>query len=590
MPSVNSSVLRRLFDYGARERRQVYEAITFTSLNKLFDIAPEILIGIAVDLVVRRRDSLLAQAGITDPMHQVALLGFATFVIWVCESIFEYLYMLRWKFVAQSIQHRLRQDTYRNMLRLDVGWFHSQRTGDIQAIINDDINQLERFLDQGLAQIIHISVSSVLIGGIFFWISPILAAGTILPIPIIMFGIWVFQRTLQPHYLKVRGRAGILSAKIESAILGLPIIKAFTAEEYQVQDLASASDDYQKANQAAIRVSSAFVPLIRTTVLTGFLITLVGGAWLVLNDQLQVGSYSVLIFLTQRFLWPFTKLGDVIDGFSRAQASTLRVFQLLETKAQVRSLGEEQDLRAIQDCIRFDNVRFGYEASRPVFANLDLTIPAGKMTAIVGPTGSGKSTLISLLMRFYDPTDGRITFGDKALEHFDLRFLRQQMSLVSQDAMLFPGSVIDNIAFGDTEPDWPMVQEAARLAEAAPFIERLPDGYHTAVGERGLKLSGGQRQRIAIARALYKQSSVVIFDEATSAVDNETEAAIQRSLARVAKECTTIVIAHRLSTIRRADLIYVLKEGKVAESGNHTELCGAGGFYSHLWRLQTGEM
>jgi len=581
------AIIRNIYHYSRSAQRRIRLGFLFSFINKVFDIAPEILIGFAVDLVVRKQQSFISQIGFEEPHSQLLLLGALTFLVWAMESLFQFLHEIQWKSVAQELQHNFRIDAYKHVQNLDLSWHSDNRIGNVQSILNDDINQLERFLNFGVNEIIQIVSSTILIGCIFFYVSPIIALGTVLPVPLILISIGLFQKRLRPLYLDVRQRAGDLGARIESSLLGMMIIKAFTAEEKQAKLIEEASIQYQNANRKAIYISSAFVPLIRFAVLLGFLLTLVWGGYLTLNNELPVGSYSVLIFLTQRFLWPFTRLGEVVDNFSRALASAERIFSLLHTPIQTKDHGNNRH-QIIEGKIEFSEVNFSYTNGQPIVRNFNLKLPAKNTIALVGPTGAGKSTLVNLLLRFYEPTHGTIKIDQVDLNDYSLAHLRQHIAYVAQDASLFPGTIAENIAFGADLINEDDLRFAATLAEAHGFISKLPHGYKSEVGERGVKLSGGQRQRIAIARALYKKAPIIIFDEATSAVDNETEAAIQRSLERISKNSTTIVIAHRLSTIRHVDCIYVIKEGSIVEQGTHNDLVEQNGFYRSLWDIQTG--
>jgi len=335
-------------------------------------------------------------------------------------------------------------------------------------------------------------------------------------------------------------------------------------------------------------LSAAFSPLIRMAIVVGFTATLLVGGWQTLDGHLAVGAYSVLIFMTQRLLWPLTRLGRTFDLYQRAMASTRRVLDLLDTPVRLVD-GPEALVSGIQGSIAFEGIHFAYAEREPVLRDFTLHIGAGQTVALVGPTGSGKTTVIRLLLRFQDPSQGSITLDGTALSQLQLAALRQQIALVSQHPVLFPGTVRDNIAYARPEASQDEIEDAARAAEAHAFIMALPEGYATRVGEDGHKLSGGQRQRVAIARAVLKDAPVLVFDEATSAVDNETEAALQRSLARISADRTTLVIAHRLSTIRGADLIAVLDHGGIIEQGGHDELIQLDGLYARLWAVQTGE-
>lgn len=579
-------MIERVYKYSEDSKKDLKFGAIYSFLNKVFDIAPEILIGMAVDLVVRKENSLVGKLGIKDPLNQLLVLGALTFLIWACESLFQYLASVKWKSAAQKLQHKLRMDTYSHIQKLDVDWLSKKKTGDLQTVLNDDVNQLERFINNGLNDILQVIASTVLIGLVFFYLSPLLALGTVVPVPFILLAVFYFQKKVEPRYSLVRKKAGFLGARIETSLMGMSIIKSFTAEKFQLEEMEKDSISYREANQKAITLSSAFIPMVRILILAGFLFTLMLGGWMTFQGELPVGSYSVLIFLTQRFLWPFTRLGEMLDNFSRAKASALRVFELLDTKINAEKEDKSLLTAAPFDApISFDKVCFSYAENAPLFSGLSLVIPKNKMTAFVGSTGSGKSTLVKIILRFYKISGGGIFVGKENLKHFSVKSVRENISYVSQDAILFPGSIEENIAFGVKNPDKERIKRAAKLARAEEFILNLPRGYETEVGEKGYRLSGGQKQRLTIARALYKDAPILIFDEATSNIDNKTEVLIQEALEEIAESKTTIVIAHRLSTIKKADVIYMLDHGKVKESGDHEELLKKKGAYAGLWDL-----
>ena len=579
----------RFLEYARPWRKRIIISSIYSIINKLFDIAPEILIGIAVDLVVQKNDSVIAKLGFESIESQITFLAIATFFIWAFESLFQYLYSISWRNLAQTVEHEIRTDAYDHVQNLDMPWFEDKKVGDITAKLNDDVNQLERFLDNGFNTIIQLIVSSVAIGAVFFYISPLVASISILPIPIILIIAFFFQRNLSPRYLSVRNSVGLLNNTIFNNLIGISTIKSFVTEKIESKRVSSLSNDYRLKNKHAIKLSSAFVPLVRMGVLSGFLGTMIIGSYLALDGTIAVGSYSVLVFLTQRFLWPFTTLGETVDLFERSMASTKRILDLLDTPQKIKDNKNSIILNDFNHDINFKNINFHYLESKPIFDNLNLTIKKNSLVGIVGQTGSGKTTIIKLLLRFYDTIGGSVNIGSNEIKNIKIKNLRENIGYVSQDIFMFDGSIKDNIAYpniGDNDK----VVTAAKQSQAHEFIIKLENGYDTLIGERGQKLSEGQKQRIAIARAIYKNPPILIFDEATSSVDNETELLLQKALYNISKDRTTIVIAHRLSTVRNADNIFVLGNGSIIESGNHNELLNKKGVYNKLWEIQTGKI
>lgn len=587
--------LRRLWRYGAPYRRRTGWAALHSVLNKLFDLAPPLLIGLAVDVVANDGDATLDRLGFTTQRAQIVGIALLTFVIWALESLFEYLHRVAWRNLAQDLQHDLRNDAYAHVQRLDHAWFQNRATGDLMAVLNDDVNQLERFLDIGANEIIQVLTTVVAVGAVFFVLDPSVAVLAIAPMPLILWGSFWFQRRLEPRYEAVRNQAGFLNGQLANNLLGISTVKSFTAEAREADRIAGESDRYRETNRRAITLSSAFTPLIRMAILVGFTGTMVWGGFEAVKEvqdgtgSLTVGQYSVLLFLSQRLLWPLTRLGETFDQYQRAMASTNRILDVTDTEPAIVGGAEWLALRKGEGAVTFEDVTFAYEpGARAALDDVSLVLEAGRTTAVVGPTGSGKSTLVKLLLRFYDPDQGRVRIEGHDVRDLDLGDLRHLTGLVSQDVYLFHGTVRENIAYG--RPDAPLedVVAAATVAEIHEFVMTLPEGYDTVVGERGQKLSGGQRQRLSIARAVLKDPVILLLDEATSAVDNETEAAIQRSLERIAAGRTTLVIAHRLSTVRNADIIHVLDGGRIVESGTHDQLVDREGAYAALWAVQTG--
>ncbi len=582
--------LKRLLGFARPYRRDAVLATVYSVLNKFFDVLPELLIGVAVDVVVNRRDSFLARRGIEDPTDQLLLLVAITALVWVLESFFEYQYALKWRGLAQDLQHDLRQAAYTHIQALPPAFIERERSGRLMALLNEDVNQVERFLNTGANDLIQVFCSSLMVGAVFFAVTADLAVLALLPIPLILFGAFWFQRRLAPRYAAVRESAASLSARLSNNLLGMATIQAYTAERFEAQHLEAASDVFRQKNADAIRFSAAITPVIRMAILAGFIATLLYGGILALRGEIGVGSYSALVYLTQRLLWPLTRLADMTDLYNRAMASVHRIMDLLDTPAPAVPTALVPGDPHTPTALRFEDLHFAYDG-RPAISGVTFDVAPGTTVALVGATGGGKSTVLKLLMRFIDAERGRILLDGADITEFSPDSLRRRIGYVAQDPFLTDGTVAENIAYGERDPDGRRVEAAARAAEVHEFVAQLPEGYASRVGERGTQLSGGRRQRIALARAFYREPAILVLDEATSAVDNETEAAIQRSLARVARQraLTTLVVAHRLSTVRHADEILVMDSGRIVERGTHASLLGRGGVYAALWRLQTGQ-
>ena len=454
------------------------------------------------------------------------------------------------------------------------------------AIMNDDVNQLERFLDQGATDLLQVATTVVVVGGIMFLIAPEVAILALIPVPVIVIGSFMFQRRIGERYTRVREEVADLNSLLNNNLSGITTIKSFTAEKREIERVREASETYLKANQSAITLSASFVPLIRMAILFAFTANMLVGGWMALDGSLSIGAYSVIVFITQRLLWPLTRLGQTFDLYQRAMASTTRVLDLLDTDIGI--VEGDVTIQKISGNIEFKDLTFSYQGRSPVYEGLSLKIKPGETLGIVGSTGAGKTTLINLLMRLHDPQSGHVMLDGVDVKDLTLNCLRRSIALVSQNTTLFPGSVKENILYGKPDANKEELINSAEVAETIEFIESLPDGWETNVGEDGHRLSGGQRQRLAIARAVLKDAPILVLDEATSNVDNETEAALQRSIEKLSMNRTTIIIAHRLSTVRNADRIAVLDNGKISEMGSHDELIEASGLYSRLWAVQTG--
>jgi ATP-binding cassette subfamily B protein len=580
---------RLLFDYFWKYQRSIIIGTFCSIANQVFDLCPELLMGIAIDLVVYQEKGFLAHLGFVHINSQLIFLGIVCLATWTLETIFQYFYLTQWRTIAQKIQVSLRTDAYKHIQTFDLSYFETRNTGELLSLLHEDVNQLERFFESGINTIIQLTTSTIMTACIFFYTSPILTFYTLIPTPFICLITWVFQNKLSELHKEVRKQAAILSNRLTNNILGIITIKSYTAEEKEVRTIARASINYMRANKQLTYAFAAFRPIVRLSVVIGFLITIILGGWYAIQGIIPIGAYGSLIFLTQRLLWPFTEIAELVNDYKRATTSFERIADLLKTESTIKDGPQIIAREEILGNIEYKNISFSYPNGTSIFKNFSCTIKAKQTTAFVGPTGSGKSSLIKLILRFYAPQEGTILLDGHEISTLTLKNLRNHISFISQDPFLFYGSVYDNIAYGlETMPEQSAIENAARAAQADSFIEKLTQKYASCVGERGNKFSGGQRQRIAIARAIMKNSPIFIFDEATSAIDTETEAALHQSLIDIGKEHTTIIIAHRLSTIRHADIIYVLNHGTIIESGTHDQLIARNTMYSRLWQLQTG--
>ena len=566
----------RLWHYAARHRARVVWATVLTVLNKIFDVFPEILIGVAIDVVVNENDSFVADiTGVDGRWGQLVVLADHQRRRLDRRVRIEWGYMLLWRNLAQTVEHEARMDAYAHVQQLELGYFEDQSTGGLMAVLNDDVNQLERFLDTGASAIILTVVNVVVVGIVFLVASPLLALVAFAADP----GDRLGQLPVPaPPGAALPGRPGpgraSSTAPSRTTSGGIATIKAFTAEEREIARVDGESDAYRVANgkrhpaQLSVRPADPDRDPVR-------LHDDPPGRRehghqrdprrrLLLGPRLHDAAAAVAAHAARRDLRPL----PAGDG---------------EHPADPRPPGHPADDRGGPGRAR-EAGRAARSASRTsasptpsgpeVLQGLDIDIPAGETHAVVGLTGAGKSTIVKLLLRLYEPSEGRVTVDGVDVRELTFGELRGAIGLVSQDVFLFDGTVRENIAYGDPDAPDEAIEEAARLAEAHDFITALPHGYDTMVGERGQKLSGGQRQRLSIARAIVRNPAILVLDEATSSVDNETEAAIQRSLETVSRNRTTLVIAHRLSTIRHADRIHVLERGGSARRGPTTSWSG----------------
>ncbi|WP_440990589.1 ABC transporter ATP-binding protein [Haloarchaeobius baliensis] len=596
--------MKRLFlEYGSDNKLAFVVGLLSSIVARLLDLLPPVLLGIAIDATFRNsRPFALGPVPLYEyaptPEDQVLLASGIIAFAFFGGAAFHWTRNWGWNSFAQHIQHEVRTDTYDKMQRLNMDFFADKQTGEMMSILSNDVNRLERFLNDGMNSAFRLSVMVIGIAGILFYYNWQLAFITLVVVPLIGLTTYKFVSIIQPKYADVRSSVGQMNSRLENNLGGVQVIKTYNTEDFESDRVEDVSQDYYDANWDAINTRIKFFPALRVLAGVGFVITfLVGGLWVYngegpwfLTGTLSEGEFVVFILLSQRFIWPMAQFGQIINMYQRARASSERIFGLMDEPSRIAEDPDAEDLAVADGDVTYDDVTFGYDDEETIVEDISFDVDGGETLALVGPTGAGKSTVLKLLLRMYDVDEGAIEIDGQDLRDVTIPSLRRHIGYVSQDTFLFYGTVEENITYGSFDADREDVVEAAKMAEAHEFIQNLPDGYDTEVGERGVKLSGGQRQRISIARAILKDPAILVLDEATSDVDTETEMLIQRSIDELAEDRTTFAIAHRLSTIKDADQILVLEDGRVVERGSHEELLGNDDLYAHLWGVQAGEI
>jgi ATP-binding cassette subfamily B protein len=568
--------------------KQAAVAFLVAVVDRLFEAAPPAMIGAATDVVTRGPRSFLARLGFRTVSSQLGALGGLFALVWTIDAVMGFLHRLTSARLAQAVQEDLRNEIYQHLQKLDPGQLESKPVTAWLSILQSDVGRIGQFVETGMDPAITMLTNSLIVTVTVLANSPALFIGQLALLPPLY---WISSSLLAPMKQRretEREIADRLGAVLHSNISGMPVIQVFGTQQLEAQRVAARGAELEEAAMRRALVDAAYVPAIQMVIGTGFIGTLVWGGHLVNQGSLSVATYNVMGFTSLRLLVALAGLGVTLQQYQLTLVSIERVNRFLRRQPRV-STGTLLLEAAPERGIAFEDVGFAYDAGRPVLRNLNLHFSAGRTTGIVGATGAGKTTILKLILRFYDPTSGVIRIDGTRLQDIMTDHWRREIALVPQEVTVFMGTVRENIAYGRPDASMEEVIRAAEAAQAHEFIADLSHGYDTQVGEGGSRLSGGQKQRIAIARAILANRSTLLFDEATSAIDYETESAIQNALRKVMANRTTIIVAHRLSTVRHADLIYVLDEGRVCEQGRHEELLRMGGIYANLWRIQTGE-
>ena len=602
-----------LLAYGRPYWHRLTVGVLASFATRFARLVPPIIVATAIDRILRgsAEPGLLAKVGlvptgaITGQAARLALLETLVLIAilaYVVRSVTRFASRYLLQSTAQKIQRDLRDDTYDHLQQLEMDFFANHQTGGMMSILNSDINRLEQFLNTEFRQVIRVVATVGGIAVVLWTYSPKLALIALAPVPIIGVASGGFLSYIEPRYQSIRETVARLNTRLENNLGGAAVIKTFNRYDFERGRVAEHSQAYHDEKVAALRIRRAFFAGLRLVTGVVFVLVLwVGGRDIVTGaaGAISVGAFAAFFLYLRRLYSPMRRVGKSANKYQLAKSSAERVFGLLGREPRVTQPADPYRPEPVEGEVSFESVSFGYEADQPVLRDVSLDVPAGATIGLAGATGAGKSTLLKLLPRFHDVDDGTVRVDDVDVREWDLEALREEVAVVEQNPYLFSGTVAENVAYGDAEAlaaeqegddaARERIVEAARAAEAHEFVADLPEGYDTLVGERGVKLSGGQRQRVAIARALLNDPAIIVFDEATSDVDTETEELIQESVDRLIEDRTAFVIAHRLSTIRDADRIVVMDDGEIVESGTHAELLRESGDYADLWKAQADE-
>jgi ATP-binding cassette subfamily B protein len=593
--------IRTLFlDFGRPHWPALGLGVGAGVISRFVELLPPLFLGIAIDAVFlqSRAFSLPFVPNSSLPATRLGQFWLSAALItgaFGVAALFNWGRLRGLNAFAQNVQHDLRTDTYDRIQRLGMPFFDERQTGELMSILSSDVNNLDAFLKGGMDRLIQLVVTVGGTGVILFALNAQLAVVTLAVVPLIALATVLYVRAVKPRYKRVRESLADLFSRLENNLTGIQVIKASNTESFERNRVREASLAFRDRNWEALKLATIFNPGQQALTGVAFVLTfVVGGLWVftgpppLFSGTLTVGAFVTFILLSQRFIQPMSQFGELLDLYQRAHASAERIFGLLAADEIAETdAPEATPIEHPEGAVSYDDVSFGY-GDTSVLDGVDFDAPAGSTTALVGPSGSGKSTVLKLLPRLYEADDGTIRLDERPVGDITRDSLRSSIGYVGQDPFMFFGTVRENIAYGSPDATDEDVEAAARAANAHEFITNLPDGYDTQVGQRGGKLSGGQRQRLSIARALLRDPAILILDEATSAVDTETELLIQKALERVTEGRTTFAIAHRLSTIRDADRILVFDDGKIVERGTHDDLLAAEGLYAHLWQVQAG--
>ena len=569
--------LKRLVDYLGPYWKPLVATCILLVLQTGLSLLPPLFQREIVDQVIGGRDPSAQRLG----MMVVGMMG-----VYGLLALAEFGDQFLRHALGERFLFDLRVRIYDYLQRLSLSFFERTSTGELMSRVTNDVNALEQFVTHGVILTTVDLMRLVGASAVLMVLDWRLALVVLLPVPLIALGLRRFNRHVRPIYRRVRDRMGDINARLQDDLAGIRVVQAFGQEDAELERFRSVSEGYYQERVSAIRAWAAFFPGISFVAAAGGVLVLGIGARMIIGGQLSLGTLVAFLSYMASFYDPIRRLADVDNTFQQAIAAADRIFELLDEKVDIRDTPDAITLNQIRGDVIFHDVHFHYGDGDEVLHDIDFHIAPGQVVALVGPSGAGKTSIANLLCRFYDPTHGHILVDDHNLRQVQLRSLRRHVAVVLQDTFLFNATVRENLLYGKPDASERELIAAAEAACAHEFIEQMPGGYDTEIGERGVKLSGGQRQRLALARAILADPRILILDEATSSIDAEAEYLIQQALEKVMQGRTSLVIAHRLSTIRNADKIIALHDGKISEVGNHDELLAHGGLYSQLYQRQ----
>ena len=583
----------RVVPYAKKYPKRVATGIFANAAARFFDLMPFVAIGLAVDYFTT--DVLsgpqIVQDLVTtihsDPAYGYGILIFLGFL---CLAIFQGISEYAWQTLGYNIQHDLRMDATRSLIAMEASYYDLRQTGQIMSVLSSDVNQLEDVVSDSSTSIIRIVITFATAFIILSLMSLKLSAVLFGPLLFIVPAVYWFSTRVQRKYRKQRESTGDIHAVLENLISGIAVVQAYNAQNWEAERVAAQSGEYRDQTMGASKDRNRFIPMIYAIAGVAFGLLVTAGGYLASQDEITTGQLVTFLLISTRMTMPMFIFGILVNQLQRGEAAARRVFAVVDLEPTIVDKEGSKELEGGIQSVEFNNVYFTYpNTSIKVLNGITFKVEAGDFLGVMGHTGAGKTTILKLLMRYYTPDSGEVLINGEPITDFTLHSLREAIGFVSQDPFLFYGSVRDNVSYNQESTD-EMLKDALAMAGAWDFVQELEDGLDTMVGDRGAMLSGGQRARISLARAILRAPSLLILDEASSALDAETERRIQENLLSSGKDRATIAVAHRLSTIRNANEILSMVDGAIVERGMHDDLVASGGVYASQWTIQTGDM